>query len=463
MRRLVPLLLVLGALAAPAHASAAPARAVVALADTGIDPYHQVFRDRSARAYQYPGTYLPGYPRNATALKLHLDVKDYWAAVRADCKVWKSVVPGKLYWVPGTRIVGAISFSPPTGADIDCDDPPEKPAGFLVLDEGGHGTMTASRAASSSYGACRTCLVVSAQFPTSVSLLSPADSTHQVVSAVKWMAANAGWIDAQSNSWGPVAPVYDPTGQAGLLAANKELDNAVEEVSKKHLAFWASGNGAAFRYGVVGHPTLLAPHLGPSAIIVGGDDSGYVATWPGFSPHVVSDGCNSWAANYQTTNSSADTVGSGTSAATPYVAGGAVQILMEARRILGDTRTGVRGDVVASGRKTKSGPLADGKLTLAEWRDVVFKTADPRPKATHDDGPTCGTGEYGPIPVKWSDVPASFPEYTLIGYGGVDVGSVALAGRVLRGDAPLPDRAATDQWFAYDRQVREATGLVFRG
>src|SRR5690349_3408607 len=99
MRRLVPLLLLLGTLGAPAaHASAAPARAVVALADTGIDPYHQVFRDRSARAYQYPGSYLPGYPKNATALKLHLDVKDYWAAVRADCKVWKSVVPGKLYW-----------------------------------------------------------------------------------------------------------------------------------------------------------------------------------------------------------------------------------------------------------------------------------------------------------------------------------------------------------------------------
>jgi hypothetical protein len=439
--------------------------AVVGLLDTGINPYHAVFRDRSVRAYRYPGTYLPTYPKNAIALNLHLDAKDYASAVRADCKQWAKVRPGQLYWVPGTRIVGAISFSPAGRVDCGVEDP----GGMPILDAEGHGTMTASRAGGAGYGGCRTCLVVSAQFPTSVSIGTDAgDSTKTAIQGIKWLAANASWIDAQSNSWGPVAPVYDPTGQAGLLAANAELDKAVEEVSRVHLAFWASGNGAAFRYGILGHPTLLAPHLGPSAMIVGGDDSGYVATWPGFTPTVVSDACASWAAKIGTMSDSADTVGSGTSAATPYAAGGAAAILADARTLLGDARTGVRGGVVAKGRAgiVKTGPLADGVLTLAEWRDLVVKTATRRPVKQYEDGPPCdalngGTGIYDATPVQWSQVPDQFPEYLLIGYGAVDRPSIALAGKVLRGTAPLPDRADADRYFAADRQVRETTGKVF--
>jgi hypothetical protein len=471
-RAFVTVLLTAAALAAP-NATAlqsvnAPVKvttAVVGLLDTGINPYHAVFRDWSARAYRYPGTYLPGYPKNAIALNLHLDAKDYWAAVRSDCAQWAKVRPGQLYWVPGTRIVGAISFSAAL-ANVNCGT--AQPKGALILDEDGHGTMTASRAGSTGYGGCRTCLIVSAQFPTSVNLLGPGESSKPAIQGVKWLAANASWIDAQSNSWGPVAPVYDPSGQAGLLAANAEIDKAVEEVSRVHLAFWASGNGAAFRYGVAGHPTLLAPHLGPSAMIVGGDDSGYVATWPGFTPTVVSDACASWAAKVQTMADSADTVGSGTSAATPYAAGGAAAILADARTILGDARTGVRGGVVAKGRAgvVKTGPLADGVLTLAEWRDLVVKTATRRPVKQYEDGPACdalngGSGLYDATPVQWSQVPDQFPEYLLIGYGAVDRPSIALAGKVLRGTAPLPDRADADRYFAADRQVRETTGKVF--
>jgi hypothetical protein len=301
------------------------------------------------------------------------------------------------------------------------------------------------------------------QFPTSIPLVGPSSSTGPAVKAITWAASNNGWIDAQSNSWGPFVPAWDPSGQAGLLTANPELVRAVEEVSKKHLAFWASGNGALFRFGVAGHPTFLSPHLTPHAIIVGGEDSGYMNTWPGFPPHVVSDSCDSWGAFRDQLDKSAENVGGGTSAATPFVAGGAVRILLDARAILGDDSTGVHDGVVASGPAglVKGGPIADGKLTLDEWKRLVFVTASPRPKAHEEDGPPCAPDIYGPTPVKWTDVPDSYPEYFQIGYGAVDAESVALAGKVLRGEVDAPDRSATDTYFTQDQKVRETTYEVF--
>lgn len=448
----------------PAQASSPGANAVVAVVDTGINPYHATFRDSSPQAQKPPWTYIPGYPRNATALRLTFNAKDYASAVKADCKrVWSKIKPGKLYWFPGTKIIGAITFEPAEA--IDCKA--EVPAAVgHILDPAGHGTMTASRATSFQYGACHQCRVVAVQFPTSIPIGTGAsEGTHDAVKAIEWAAANNGWIDAQSNSWGPFVPGYDPTGQAGLLTANKELIQAVEEVSKKHLAFWASGNGAAFRGGAVGHPTMLSPHLGPDAIMVGGVDSGYVTAWSGFPPHLVSDDCNSWAAYYDKLDESAETVGSGTSSATPFAAGGAVRVLLDARSILGDHSTGVHGNVVAQGRKglVKSGPLADGKLTLEEWKRLVFVTASPRPEAQFEDGSACDptAAPYNPEPVLWKDVPEGFPEYLQIGYGAVDAHSFALADKVLRGTADAPDRSSTDAYFEQDRAAREALYEVY--
>ena len=358
--------------------------------------------------------------------------------------------------------MGGITFE--SAGEINCDAP-QPSAGGRILDANGHGTMVASRAGATEYGACKECLVVSVQFPASVPLLSPADSTEPSVKPIKWAAANSDWIDAQSNSWGPIAPLWEPSGQAGILVSNPELVRAVEDVSSKHLAFWASGNGALFRFGVAGHPSLLSPHLTPSAIIVGGHDSGYVNTWPGFPPHIVSDSCSSWAAHEDELEQSDEDVGGGTSGATPFAAGGAGRIVLEARRILGDNQTGIDKGVVAKGRagRVKKGPLADGKFTMTEWKNVLYKTASARPKAQFEDGPPCATGEYGPTPVKWTDVPSEYPEYIHIGYGAVDAQSNGLAFRVLKGTAELPDRSDTDAYFEMDRQAREALHQVFRG
>jgi hypothetical protein len=211
---------------------------------------------------------------------------------------------------------------------------------------------------------------------------------------------------------------------------------------------------------VVGHPTLFAPHLGPSPIIVGGHDSGYVSTWPGFPAQLVGDSCDSWAAYYQSIKDSSGLEGSGTSAATPFVAGGAVKILLEARQLLKDHSTGVHGGVVASGKKGlfAKGPLADGKFTVDEWKRVLYVTATRRPTAQPEDGPQCSGAAgniYSSTPIKWTDMPDQYPEYTTIGYGAVDDPAVALAAKVLAGKADAPDRSDADAFFEKDHQIRE--------
>ncbi|MFN2389359.1 MAG: S8 family serine peptidase [Actinomycetota bacterium] len=433
------------------------ASAVVAIMDSGINPYHTTFQDDSPLARKHPSTYISGYPKDAIALRLSLDEETYWEAVKKDCeRVWDKIEPGKLYWFPGTKIIGAVTFSPQI--EIDCKEAkPSENVDGRIIDAGGHGTMTASRAASNEYGACTECRIVAVQF--SLSGFNKDDA----IDAIRWGAKNSDWIDLQSNSWGPIAPLWEPTGQGQLMTANPQLVRAVEDVSRRHLAFWASGNGALFRWGALGHPTPITPHLTPSAIMVGGHDSGYVASWPGFPPHIVSDACNCWAAYHQEKAKSAATVGSGTSSATPFAAGGAARILLEARRILDDPSTGVSGGVVARGRKgvVARGPLADGKLTLEEWKRLVFVSATPRPKAQREDGPPCGVVDglvlYSATPVKWSDVPPQYPEYLHIGYGAVDHPAVARAVKILEGTIQPPDRSATDAYFERDRSIRETT------
>jgi hypothetical protein len=456
----IGVLTLLAALPGGGSAAAEPTgkpTAVVAVLDTGINPYHAVFRDRSAAAQQHPSTRFPGYPRSAKALRISLDIGSYKEAVEQDCDLWRGVVPGQLYWFPGTTVVGAISFSPAVKPDCTSAF-----GGLQLLDRNGHGTMTASRAVGRTHGACRGCPVVAV--------------TGFNRQAVEWTGSQAAWLDAESHSWGAFLPAWVPA-EAPIVAPNNLSNDpafvrAVEKSAQAHLAFWASGNGIATRGGVLGHPTQVDPRLTPSVLSVGGHDSGRVITWPDAPPHLASDACDSWAAKHDSTTAEADNVGGGTSGATPYVAGGALAVLIEARRLLGDSRTGVRGSgadaVVAQGRpgRIQTGPLADGRLTLGEWRRVLLTTATARPKASPDDGPPCvtsGAGLYSATPVEWSDVPPSFPGHLLIGYGAVDPPALATARAALAGRSPLPARAQEDEFFARDAEVRARLHQVFRG
>lgn len=414
---------------------AAGPQAVVALVDTGINPYHVDFRDNSSFALVHPSQYLPGYPADAVAVNLTLDAKDLDAALKADKAVWKSLEPGVLYWFVGTKVSG---YAP--------DDSYEDPD-VGILFSTGHGTMTASRAAGNAYSLCPECRIVAVQGFSGA--------------AVTW-ASEQPWIDAQSNSWSP-AIVFQQADNVPLFG-EPGLTGAFEDAATRHLVFGSAGNGVAGKLGVVGHPSFTRSTSGPRGVVsVGGHDNGDVILWSGSWPHVAADACDNWAAVGDTLDEYDAREGGGTSSASPYAAGEAARIVLEARRILGE-HTAIEGGVLvgAGGGMLMvdlgDSPLQDGGLTLEEVKTLLMKTATPRPVKTEHDGESCGMGAapYNTYPVAWSSIPEGAPRYPLVGYGQVSVDSLGLALQVLRGEAAMPDRADDDAWHARAETLREA-------
>lgn len=421
-------------------------KVVIAIIDDGLNAYHAAFRDASARAQFHPSQYIAGYPAEAKPIRLTFNHETVAAALKADCAEWAKVEPGQLYYFPGTRIVGAITFG---SAPITCEKTNATGDGD-ILGKNGHGTMTTSRAAGNEIGACPDCLVTIVQGFSG--------------KGVAW-AASQPWIDIQSNSWGPITPapgVVDDTLQATTTPAFAKL---VETAAQAQLSFWATGNGAAHRLGVLGHPSQADFHFTPSVIRVGADDSGRIALWPGSGPHVASDGCSSWAAIHGTMDKASPTQGSGTSAATPFAAGVAGRVLLAARTLMADFGTGEREGALAVGKAVAGGPLDDGQLTRDELLALYYHTADPRPRATQEDGPACdatdafgpGLGPvYGSLPAEWSSVPAGSAQLPLIGYGVVSIETAQNAISALRGEKMPAPRDQEDSWFAYDNTIRQA-------
>lgn len=494
--------LLLPALPAPAsHAPPAPfeALAVVAHIDTGINPYHHAFRDASARGFQHPCTYLPRYPCSAEALHLSLDAASYEEAVSRDVHIWGSetvnstIVPGRLYWIPGTRIVGAMKFSPFLNGGTNCPVSQVPPLSYFnsplasciehpILDDHGHGTMTASRMAGNPHSLCPTCRVVS------IEGLSP--------DAVLW-AANSGWIDAQTNSWADLVP--PPVNQAlqPVWDLNPELRDfinggnstavRVKEAAQKMPVFFASGNGAAFILGFAPTPTYALSTGPPGAILVGAHDNGQVTVWHGSPVHVAADAYRGVVALRDSlTAQEPAPISCCTSSSSPYAAGGGAGLILEARRILHAPGSGVVDGIIARAPCWPScvppavpahGPLSDGELNLSEFKSLYFHTAQARPVEGKDDGAVHWVGalpdappldliaSYGPggnpfcngcwtLPAKWRDVPPDVQQFPLIGYGGINEHSLAHAARVLAGHGLEPERGAEDQLYALDQQVR---------
>ena len=446
----------------PGSSAAASARppapqTVVALIDTGINPYSPAFRDTSSLARRHPSTYIPGYPKDAIALKLTLGVP-YDEAIERDEEVWKSVRPNKLYWFPGTRIAGAISLGdggtscpsaiqvPPVAAFVqeDC-------AEHNILDDHGHGTMTASRAAGAPSSLAPTSRIVSIEGLGGRS--------------VEW-AADQGWIDVQSNSWLSLVPPPAPSSTTEAFSA----------AAARMLTLAASGNGTAYLAGGAPTPTYLLSTAPPGVVLVGGHDNGKMTAWSGSPPHVVADayaGMTGIARSVEAMRP--DPIACCTSAASPYAAGGAVALIAEARRLLRSDFTGVRDGLVACGTAgvVAKGPLADGAFTLEELKDLFLHTAEALPSEGRDDGEVHWAGEprapdhveFGPganpfcvgcttMPIAWKTLPAATDAYAMVGYGGINEHSVAAAFEVLRGEGELPERASADAQYELDQQLR---------
>lgn len=448
----------------PVPATAGKARgamAVVALVDTGINPYSVAFRDNSPLARRHPSTYIPGYPKDARALRLSLGLP-FEKAVKKDEKIWASVERSKLYWVPGTRIVGAISFG---AGGTKCPSPTEVPplAGFVqesckehaILDDQGHGSMTASRAAGSPNSLAPEARIVAIE----------GLGNNQV----RW-AADQGWIDVQSNSWLNLVPPPASSGSTGA---------AFRHASERMITMAASGNGTAYIMGVAPTPTYLLSTAAPGVILVGGHDNGKTALWSGAPPHVVADAYSGYTAVRRGAGKmQPDPIACCTSASAPYAAGGAAAIVQAAREILGDFSVGIKKGVIARGPKgvVPEGPLADGRFTLEEFKDVYLHTADPRPGEFEDDGDVHWAGEprppdntqFGPggnpfcllcttTPVPWRSIPEDPADafYPFVGYGAIDQDSVKLAVSALLGKTQIPERPGADAQYQLDQQLRE--------
>ncbi|MFN2615231.1 MAG: S8/S53 family peptidase [Actinomycetota bacterium] len=446
---------------------------VVALIDTGINPYNVAFRDTSPQAYQHPCTYIPNYPCSATRLDLTLDAPDYATAVQDDDYIWVSVHPGQLYWVPGTRIIGLISMAPggtrcPGPLDMSPINNVRGPSPCLEnrgLDDFGHGTMTASRAAGGVQGD-----------PTLQHSLAPDARIVEIeglgADSVKW-AADQGWIDVQSNSWAETVP--GPASQTNVNATFKEA-------ASKMAVFAASGNGTGGSQGFAPDPADLESTHAPGVISVGAHDNGRMALWSGSPPNVVADGYGGWMADYHSiTAYGPDSVACCTSAASPYAAGGMARIMYEARRILGSDQWGIHNGVVAQAPAgwplPSSGPLSDGTFTLDEAKSLLLHTAEAHPAEGRDDGslqwtaagraPTVEELGRGPasnpycngcfnLPLGWYQLPDAGTLYPFVGYGAINERSIARALDVMNGSIAEPARPLEDQFFGYDNAIRNA-------
>jgi hypothetical protein len=405
---------------------------VIGIADTGINPYHLEF---AASTYpdpdvlaltknftRHPSEYIAGYPKDAEALPITIG-KGYFPP--EDRKIWDRntvIQPGKLYWIPGTKIIGAID----AGGPAESDEGPH-----AILDDEGHGTGSASVAVGNRYGYCPTCLLL-------------------IVEGLNVGVKEAfPWVDISSNSFGPVFGL--PTGLLGAASDAFGPDQASKKaVERGQVVLFAAGNGILNFFDVpqVGYGESYTGM--PWNISVGAlrRDNQRAVFGDAIPQHLSSWGDGNLPSACRTGVVSQCAFG-GTSAATPYTAGVFGTVLSEVRRALGDVRAGQKpNQVVAEGVPVAESPfLADGKLTRQELQDAVLKTAEPLNQDNRIPDPY-----VHPVWVPY----APMIDVLFEGYGAATPESARRAVDVLLGRAPMPDRSFEDAFFEVDQAIKQA-------
>ena len=418
---------------------------VIAFVDSGINPYHRDFR--APDFTHHPSKFIEGFPKNARPLRLSLglaDRKGYAAARKRDESKWARVKKDKLYWIPGTRIIGGYSTD---DGGTSPDNPwVERP----ILDENGHGTGVASVAAGQVFGSNPDALIVMVEGLGEASL--------------EWATAQR-WIDVVSNSWGNRAnlPLGDPSSTRRATRRGQSV-------------VFSAGNGATNTNSSTAFPedgpvedpckcktpdsdvSATDPWSGPSWQLTIGAASpinGQAHWWHSIPVDVSSFGSKWRAAGAWGVKTKIDKADEqtrdfgGTSCAAPTTAGVLSSLILRARQLFNDRRGGQRPrQVVAAAqrgaKRFRKGPLADGKLTRTEAEALVVKTAFPV--------------EADPEKITWDYAvrPTTDAYYTYQGYGVVYRRSKALAMKVLVGKKPLPKRPEVDAWIDRVDAARDA-------
>lgn len=421
----------LGSDAAPA--SDAPTPTVIAVIDNGVNAYHRDFRRPDLDGH--PSGTIAGYPSAAPSLALSLDVEDFDRAMERDNPVWESIKPDTLYWIPRTKIVGAISI-PGTSVvkseiQLNTSGTRRRP----IIDDNWHGTGVASVAAGNFHGACPECLIV---------MVDALDFT----AGMEWVARQP-WIDLVSNSYGSIAAT--PIG--GSLAG-VPIDGRINEASRQAAVsgkpvLFASGNGlsnarsytkAAFDRDITYH----SPYAGPPWVMAVGAASpanDQPTSWHGVPVDLVAYG-NDWPAAIDESHEEMGTF-FGTSCSTALAAGVMAAALHGVRSELPTFKA--KGAVlVATGSRPSRGPLRDGVLTRQELIDAALAVARWVPldssKLAADPFVTPTTDE----------------SYLYQGFGLLDRRSVQPLIDVLMGRAPQPTRPEMGDWPERNRAIRSA-------
>jgi hypothetical protein len=373
---------------------------VIAVVDTGINPYHVDFR--APELSRHPSTYISGFPRSARALNLSLSAATYEEAVARDKKKWDAVDPTKLYWVPGTNIVGAIGTST------------ESPENFLDQDETGpgHGTAVASLAGGRVHGP-----------GTDDVLIVVVNSSTNDMKLHEW-AARQPWIDVVTHSHVGCCPPTPEHSRASRIG-----------VESGKLVCFGTGNFVV--------PVWAAGTQGPSWILSVGAASQTTRGEHAYTsfPTDVLGLSGVKIATHRSIDG--EGFGIGTSMATPNVCGQAARVISEIRGVLGDYSEGAAAGL-ATGRKLEGRHLEDGCLDRAELEDAIQATAVPaQPSPPDPNDPVA-------IPA------APIVGFVRGGYGIVDHDSADAAIDVLLGRTPRPERSLEDAWITQTDSVRDA-------
>jgi hypothetical protein len=365
---------------------------VIAVLDSGINPYHFDFSASRMPQHQdaipendlplgRPATeWLPGVAgagfKEFERVELHLSDDPKAKAdslVKEDPKLTEATpsTPDAIhgYWFPGTKIIGAVNFS---------DD------GDLWLGDDAHGVGTTSSAVGNLHGTCPECLLLFVDF---------GDSAAEGEAAIDWVMKQP-WIDAISNSYGYSLAVRDRVYSGSSTDVQKSASERGQTV------FFSAGNGNDGAF-YVPNTTTYSSQEGPDWIVTVGavsppDDAYYD---PIADPEEEGQESSSYTgagkpadvagigADYPTAYTAAE-IGAtgdlgfgGTSNATPQLAGLYGRALYLSRVALRGPSRSQEGGVIASGDPVACGAerpgceLADGRLTAAELRTRMFHGA----------------------------------------------------------------------------------------
>ena len=361
----------LGAQSTPPPVAIPQDAVVVAVVDSGINPYHldwllaempQNLDDDDANDVAFdasPEEWLPGFEAptggvHALPLTLPAAASDEVEPLREQDKeaidgVQKSTADAvHLYYVPGTKIVGLVDFA----------------GNGAVASANAHGARAASVAVGNVYGACPECLLVFV-------------NNGGGEDAFEW-AISQDWIDVVTNSWG-YGSVYLPVNAAGTngrdrIYSGSDLELSREVSERGQTIFFSAGNGLRNDF-ILPNPTLFSSQEGPDWMITVGaiaPDGRGSYTGHGKPADIASFG-SQYPSQGGDTADGEGTFG-GTSSATPTIAGTYARALWWARQQLsGESRAQIdgviaRGDPIACGAAYAECELGDGILTAKELR-----------------------------------------------------------------------------------------------